>query len=106
MITCPQFDNPFRLAANGTPIVVQQDSPADIAACVTNIVLCPVGAKHGDPTFGVPSLLFQTVPLQTDGVLAAIQRLEPRATTTISEVADFVNVAIRDVTIAVQTREV
>ncbi len=82
-ITTPQFDAPFRLDATGVPVTVEQDSIADIAACVYNILSCPQGFKTGDPQFGIPPLLFKTVPLNVTGIAAAIQRLEPRATTQI-----------------------
>jgi phage baseplate assembly protein W len=98
VITTPQLDAPFRLNADGTPATVQQNSIADVAACVYNILACPTGAKLGDPTFGTPSLLFQTVPVNTAAMVTAIQRLEPRATVEI--VADTLG-ATQDVTVNV-----
>lgn len=79
-VTTPQFVAPFQLDSTGQPVVVEQNSPEDVASCVYNIAVCPQGSKLGDPAFGVPSLLFATQPLNASGILAAIQRLEPRAT--------------------------
>lgn len=96
-VTIPQFDAPFRLDDNGLAVVVEQNSPSDVAACVYNVLTCPVGDKLGDPSFGVPSLLFSTVPLNTAGILAAIQRLEPRVAAMVSDTPDAVGQAVRDV---------
>lgn len=89
-VVTPQFDAPFRLNPDGTPALVEQDSPQDVGACIYNISVCLQGEKLGDPNFGVPSLLFQTVPLQTQTKIAAIRRLEPRASTlSIDDIASF-----------------
>ena len=82
MTTLPHFQAPFSLGSNGKPIVVQQDSPEDIASCVSNIVVCPQGAKLDDPTFGVQVPLFGTFPTNFGPVLSAVQNLEPRASVT------------------------
>jgi phage baseplate assembly protein W len=106
--TTPQFSYPFSIDSTGTaesnpnyglPVVVEQNSPEDVAACVANIVVCPQGSKMGDPSFGVPSVLFQTLPVNTNGILAAIQKLEPRATTVnVAAAADLLG----DVDISVE----
>jgi phage baseplate assembly protein W len=101
-ITTPQFDAPFRLDHDGQVATVEQGSPADVAACVYNIAVCPQGAKLGDPAFGVPSLLFNTIPLNTSGLLAALRKFEPRATLEITDVANAVNAAIQNLTVNVQ----
>lgn len=104
-ITTPQFDYPFRLDSNGLAVVVEQDSPQDVAACVTNIVICLQGQKLGDPAFGVPSLLFKPVPLQTQAKIAAIQRLEPRATLSSADIASLTQgPAVREMTTTVQVQ--
>lgn len=72
-------DYPFRLGPNGRPVYVEQDSPADVQACIARILVCPLGAKPNDPNFGRPWPLFQTAPLDTDTTVAAVQKLEPRA---------------------------
>lgn len=82
-VTTPHFAAPFSLDEDGRPVYVQQDSPSDIQACVFNVVICPLNTKLGDPAFGVPSLLFKSAPLVTSSMVAAIQRLEPRATVDI-----------------------
>ena len=103
MLTTPQWDYPFRIDVDGTVASVEQGSVVDVAACVANILVCDQGAKLGDPQFGVPSLLFRGVPLNTTQVLAAVQRLEPRATLGILAAADAAaGATTQDVTVTVQ----
>jgi phage baseplate assembly protein W len=73
------FDAPFRLNADGTVATVAQGSPADIDASIYNILACPQGGKLHDPAFGIPSPLFDAFPVGTAAIVAAIQKLEPRA---------------------------
>jgi hypothetical protein len=97
----PQFAAPFSVGDDGLVKTVEQNSVDDVAACVYNIITCPQGMKPGDPQFGIPWPLFQTVPLNTGAILSAVQRIEPRADVQISEVAVAFNAAIRDVQVRV-----
>ncbi len=86
-VTTPHFASPFTLAPSGRVIVNEQNSQEDVEDAVYNVVVCPQGAKLGDPSFGVPFLLFSNLPLDTGPTVAAIQRLEPRATVAIIQSA-------------------
>jgi hypothetical protein len=91
---------PFVIGAKGAA-VVPQDSPEDKAACVYRIAVCPEGFREDDPSFGIPELAFQTVPLDLTAAEDAIERLEPRAELQTSEQAEAMNQAIRIVTMEV-----
>lgn len=106
VVTTPQFVAPFALDSSGVPIVCQQDSPADVASCVYNVVVCPPHAKLGDPNFGVPELLFQTIPLNTNAMMQAISKQEPRASLAIDAVNDAISAAIQNVSIRVAVQGV
>jgi hypothetical protein len=77
-VELPHFDWPARLDATGKFVVDEQNSTGDVASCVTNAVSCPPGALLGNPTFGVPSALFQTQPINMQPILTAVQAIEPR----------------------------
>lgn len=101
-VTIPQIDAPFRLDANGHIAVVQQDSQQDVGACLYNAVICPQGAKLNDPSFGIPLILFGTMPLDLSGVIAALQALDTRfSSLTAQQVLDALNDA-ETVTLTVQ----
>lgn len=102
-VTLPHFAGPFQFKANGKPVVVQQDSTEDVASSLYNILLCPQGAKLDDPTFGVPSPLFQTFPLNWTATLAAVAELEPRAqTTSLAQQLNTLNAGEVDVQLIAQ----
>lgn len=79
----PQFDAPFRLGPDGQPVTVVQDSPNEIGAAVYDIMVCPQGAAVNNPDFGIPSPLFDLLDIDTAAIVAAVQQLEPRATTDV-----------------------
>jgi hypothetical protein len=97
----PHFNSLFALGANGRVLCNEQNSPDDVTAACLNLLLCPQGAKLGDPTFGVPPLLFQTIPLDTSGITQALATQEPRATTNITSVNNAFNAAIQQMTVQV-----
>lgn len=79
-----QFAVPFALdPATGIPKVVEQDSPAEIGGAINNIMVCPEGAAVNNPNFGIPVPLFDLLDIDTAAIVAAIQTLEPRATTDV-----------------------
>jgi len=94
-----EFDAPFRFDSSGQPVVVAQGSPEDIGAQVYNTVVCPEGAKLGDPKFGVPLVLFGQAPLNTAPLLNGIRRVVPDADLSIAAVADRFDAAVQNVTI-------
>lgn len=75
----PHFASPFSLDATGKPVITEQDSTTDVESCVLNIVSCPLGGHLGDSHFGIPAVLFETIPIDPSPILAAIQEYEPRA---------------------------
>lgn len=85
-VNLPHFNLPFMMISkNGVPQgiqVVEQDTTEEVLACVTAIVDCPVGAIPQLPSFGIPTPTFNIAPLDPSEIIAAIERIEPRATET------------------------
>jgi hypothetical protein len=54
--------------------VVEQDSPADLLARAKNVAVCPGGFREDNPDFGIPHLLFRTIPLDVAGTAEAVAR--------------------------------
>lgn len=75
----PCIEAPFRLAPDGHIVTVPAGSQAEINTQIYNVLCCPQGAKLGDPDFGLPSPLGQSLPLNLDGLVKAIQDLVPAA---------------------------
>src|ERR1035437_3878900 len=96
------FDAPFRLGVDGKPVMVAQNSPEEVGAAVYNILVCPQGAKLADPMFGMPSPLFQPTPLDLTAILRTLQRLEPRADYTLSDVPTLLDWSERNLTVTAQ----
>ena len=92
-VDLPQFDGPFRLNPDGQVAVVEQDSPAEVGVAVLNILVCPQGANTTDPAFGVPSLLFGSLPVDLTDIQAAVTGQEPRARYSLAEIAAAVDLA-------------
>ena len=100
-ISNPHFNSPFGLGTNGRVIVNEQNSISDVESAVLDIMLCPQGAKLGDPNFGIPWPLFQTIPLNTSGIYNAVTQQEPRATLTIEAMNNIWNAAQQQLTVQV-----
>ena len=96
----PHFSQPFTMTPKGA-IVLEQDSPADIQACVERVCLCPEGFREDLPAFGIPELGFSTVPLPLGDVKASCEHWEPRASIEISERAEGLTEADRVVRVEV-----
>jgi hypothetical protein len=79
----PQWAVPFHLNEDGTVATVPQSSADDIDGQIYNVLVCPQGAKLADPTFGVPSPLFDLLNLDTTAIVSAIRTLVPDATTEV-----------------------
>jgi phage baseplate assembly protein W len=103
-VTIGHFDYPFTLTADGAA-VVEQDSVAEVYACVQAIVACPVGARQDLPSFGIPYPEFVNAPVNPSGIRNALAQWEDRAETTITEYGDLVDIAIRHLHIDVQVSE-
>jgi phage baseplate assembly protein W len=96
----PHLAVPFTITKQGVE-TVEQDSVEEIAGCVYNICVCPQGFRGDQPSFGRPPVEFGSVPLNLAPLEAAIEEWEPRADLTITDQAEAMNAALRDVTIEV-----
>ena len=97
-VALPHFDAPFELMRTGVK-VVEQGSPEEIAACIFNICVCEEGFREDRPEFGIPPLLFQTLPLNTEALKVQINRFEPRATLTVTAEAEAMTAAQQKITV-------
>lgn len=70
----PHYAFPFAFSKKGEAVVVEQDSEGDLLARAANVSVCPQGFREDLPEFGIPPLLFRTVPLPTAEVQAAVAR--------------------------------
>jgi hypothetical protein len=102
-VKLPQFDAPFRFGSDGRPVVVEQDSPQEVGAAVYNVLICEQGAKLNDPGFGRRAPLFDNVPLDLTGTLAALRRLEPRASYTLTELAALIDPSQQYIAVTAET---
>lgn len=101
-IESPQFAFPLTFVGS-TIAVVEQDSADDIRACVEVIIRYPLGLRPELPDFGVPDQTFtQGDQIDTDVLLAAVARWEPRAATLAAELAITPDLLIRQVTVNVE----
>jgi hypothetical protein len=64
---------------------VQQDTTAEVAACVAAIVAFPLGYREDQPEFGITDPSFSTRPIDTTEIEGAIAEYESRADMTITE---------------------
>lgn len=81
-VTIPHFQVPFSFFAVGEAsgaAVVEQDTLDEILANVNTIVECVIGQCPQLPFFGRPQPTFAQEPVNTSGLVAAIQLQEPRA---------------------------
>jgi phage baseplate assembly protein W len=100
----PHFSLPFRFA-RGAAVVVEQDSPAEIADCVQAILRYTPGSRLELPTFGLPDQAFLQGGADAEQVTAAIAQWEPRADATVTVQADTVFATVSDVTVEVRPRK-
>lgn len=73
------LDVPYR-RVNGAPVVNEQGSLADIAACVYAVAVTEIGARDELPDFGILDPTFSQQPVQAQPLLQQIERWEDRAT--------------------------
>jgi len=77
----PQHIGPeFLFTAAGRVKTVEQGTPECTAARVFHVAVSPEGFREDSPSFGVPELAFERVPLDLRAFEAAILRSEPEAT--------------------------
>lgn len=104
MADVPHFALPFRYE-QGRPVVVEQDSVDDVAACVEAVLRTRPGEREESPDFGSPDLAFRQRPLDLDEVVGAVSRWEPRARLLAQEDPERLDEAVARVQITVRTEE-
>lgn len=92
-VAVPHFDLPFRMDYRPgydaiCAVVVEQDSVDEIAACAEASMRVRLGEFSWRPTFGSPDLTFEQEPVDTDAMIAAIVKDEPRAKVAFAAVYD------------------
>lgn len=87
-IDTPHFKQPFTRGTDGKVQVVEQDSTEHVDSCIEVIARCPIGFRVELPEYGVPTPIFQNIPLNPDEFVTALRRWEPRAQVNGSEYAD------------------
>lgn len=79
----PHFGLPFAFDATGSATVVEQDSLADIAECVTILAACNRGRRIELPDYGITDPTFHTT-FDSPELIAQVARYEPRAQIAVS----------------------
>jgi len=99
----PHFSLPFRFA---TPqaAVNEQDSLEEIADCCFAILVCPVGFRIDEPTFGLPDPTFSMPAPSLNDIRDVIETWEERAGTVLDQHPDVLDALIARVEIDVQVR--
>lgn len=97
MVSTPHWSAHFTFDARGRSVVVEQDSPADIEARAYNVFVCPQGFREDQPEYGIPQLLFQTVPLDLTAVQESVARWAS-IDVSLSEHAEGLEQSIRAIT--------
>jgi phage baseplate assembly protein W len=77
-VEIPHFALPLRYA-NGAPVVNEQDSIDDIAACVEAVLRHPRGHRPEQPDFGVTDATFAQGGADLDVLRAEVAEWEDRA---------------------------
>lgn len=81
-VITPHFAQPFQFGGiNGGALTNEQDTSDDVATCVKNIIIYPLGFRDDFPDFGVPEMVFRmitTAPI-IDRIGGILADLEPRA---------------------------
>lgn len=80
MTDTPHFDIPFRFAPGGGPALVQeQDEFEEVRNSVIAVLSTEEGTRLDVPDFGIPPQTFREGGVNTNAILAALRRWEPRA---------------------------
>jgi phage baseplate assembly protein W len=73
------FALPFMLGPDGQFAVVDQDSEADIEACIRAILLSRIGYRDDRPEFGIDDPTFRQGGVHLEALQATLATFEPRA---------------------------
>lgn len=104
MTDVPHFALPLRYV-NGAPVVNEQDSLDDVAACVAAILRTRQGERDTLPEFGSPDLTFAQQPLDMDALLDVVGEQEPRARLAVEADIDDFDTALARVEVDVTTED-
>lgn len=99
MTDVPHFALPFRFDS-GAAVVVEQDTNDDVLACVTAILLYPLGWRPEAPTFGIRDPAFSEGIVQRSELARALAEWEPRAETALAGAIDDADELVQIVTVA------
>jgi phage baseplate assembly protein W len=99
-VEVPHLSFPFRIDGDHVGVDEQNDQ-AEVMSCVNVIARCPLGYRAERPDYGWAWPDFRTAPIDPGGLEIALDRLEPRASTTFYEYADALSAAIRHLQVAV-----
>lgn len=100
LVDTPHFALPLRYV-NGSAVVNQQDTMADIADCVEAVCLTTPGDRDEMPDFGIEDPTFGVQPFALGPLLAQIMTFESRATLLASQAPDMFDAAIANIEIDV-----
>ena len=84
-VQIPHLSYPFLFGATGHADVLEQDFLDEVANCCIVILKCPIGMRTELPEFGsddqafMPTAAANGTTVDTDAIVAALQRWEPRA---------------------------
>jgi len=93
MTVIPHFALPLRYHA-GVAGINEQDSDADVAACVFAVCITEPGQFLDLPGFGLPDITFGQEPLAPSAILGPISRWEPRASALVTTSPSLLDEAI------------
>lgn len=72
-------------AVNGSWVLVEQDTEAEIAQCVRNICSFERGFRIEDPDFGIEDPTFTVMPIDTNDIVQAVEEYEQRAEVVVTQ---------------------
>jgi hypothetical protein len=100
-VEVPHFSLPFQYIA-GAPLVNEQDSEEDVAACVFAVVASEPGQFLDEPLLGLADPTFEQEPLLPDQFLAPVTKWEPRAVALAETNPDLFDAAVVNATLTVE----
>jgi hypothetical protein len=81
----PHFALPFRIRGARGAVVNEQDSEAEILACVEAIVRYQKGQRPEKPDFGIDDPTFSSPLVDSRAIEADINEFEPRTHVSVSD---------------------
>jgi hypothetical protein len=84
VVEVPQCAAPFTIGPGGVE-TVEQGSLQNQQDNIYNIAVCPQGFRDDLPEFGIPSLVWQTLPLDLGALEESLHRYEPAADLTLEQ---------------------